>query len=285
MLELSQETISSLVKGLHIPAQPIVLQQLMILAAQEQSDIIEAAEIIEKDVELSALVLKAINSPIFGFNKRIEGIKRAVILLGFNPVLNIAMTCLLKGCFEGDACISLDRFWDESLESAIKCQLICKILNADVSPDEMYALGLFHDCGIAAMALNYKLYDVTLKKANLSTDVNFTEVETQIHGTDHASVGFCIASSWGLSNNIYDITLHHHFPKFLSFCSDAKQRTMYSILKIATNIISLLRNNKNEASWELEKEKIFNELSIDEAKYDNIYKVFAQPTLNRQAGS
>lgn len=274
MHQLDNKSLAAVIEGLHIPAQPIILQQLLELASNGESDVIEAAAIIERDVELSGLVLKAINSPVFGFNKKVSSIKQAAVLLGFDAIQKMVTTCLLRISFSGDACISLARFWDESVESATKCQLIGSLLNTNVNTDELYTLGLFHNCGIAAMAIRYPEYDLTLKEANTAVKVSFTDIEDAKHETNHAVVGFCIASSWGIPENIYNVTLHHHYPNFLTFCDEPKQRLMYCVLRITTNIIQNLRTQKDEPDWTQIKDNIFDELGITESKYETLFHLF-----------
>jgi HD-like signal output (HDOD) protein len=81
MIILDDNKIAEVVSSFQIPTKPEVLSQLQDIMAEEEPNMTEVAEIISKDVGLSSAILKIINSPFYGMNRRISEIKQAVMML------------------------------------------------------------------------------------------------------------------------------------------------------------------------------------------------------------
>ena len=75
--------------------------------------------------------------------------------------------------------------------------------------EEAYTFGIFHDCGIPALMQRFGDYRDTLKIAGGDSRPP-TEVEEERHGTNHATIGYLIAHSWGLSDVICQAIQRHH---------------------------------------------------------------------------
>lgn len=84
---------------------------------------------IEKDPLLTTLILNAVNSPLYGFNNKINDIRRAIILLGVNTVSGMALNILIKNMFKIDLSpygINETKFMDLSLSYSALSKTICK---------------------------------------------------------------------------------------------------------------------------------------------------------------
>ncbi|GAB6043354.1 HDOD domain-containing protein [Endothiovibrio diazotrophicus] len=86
MIQLEEQT-ENLMKGYFIPPKPELLSDLHAAASRAEPDPGEVAEIVARDVGLSAAVLKTINSPLFGMRRTISDIRQAALLLGIAELL------------------------------------------------------------------------------------------------------------------------------------------------------------------------------------------------------
>lgn len=249
MFKLDQATIDEISSGYHVPAQPKVLQQLQGIMLQKERDLNQVASILEKDVELAGVVLKTINSPLFGLRKSVSSIRQAVIALGFENVYIVVTTCLLRQAFVGNSCISLGRFWDQATETAVWCKTICETLKTQVSPDDAYITGLFHDCGIATMSLSYDDYVKVLQQANQSEVVSLDTLERKSYQHDHCRIGAVISSSWNISEDVVDVIFHHHDLDYQQQNSSQYRLELWCILRIATELTVTQRQGHHESGW------------------------------------
>ena len=217
MINLDEQRLVSLERGFHIPPKPELLSQIADEVQKSDASLDKIAQLISRDISLSALLLKTINSPVFGLQRTISDIRQAAMFLGLDQLNRLVTLALLKQNFKGNACISLERFWDESVEVANACVLLGNSYKSLMPVDELYSLGLFHNVGIAAMALKFRDYVEVLKQANLAKEHAITDLEQARYQCDHAVIGYFISVSWHLPKPLCHVILNHHNTHFLPF--------------------------------------------------------------------
>ncbi len=271
MFVLDDSTMDSIINTFHIPAKPKLLIELENLNKLGLKDLNKTADIIVSDVGLSGLILQTINTPLFGLNRQVDDIKKAVVALGFDNVFSVASACLIQQAYSGKASISLERFWDESVNIACLCKYFASKFDLNSNPEKIYTLGLFHNVGIAAMAMEYDTYEETLLIAN-QQNTCFTDVENKMHGYDHSKVGFAICESWGLPIDICQVICFHHDVEFLTGFSPIEQREMSAVLRLVSNLYSDCFRGGAEFDWPEIKEAIFDILELNDKAYDELKK-------------
>ena len=75
-----------------LPTLPLVVDNLTQVVNNPQSCSKDLSEIITKDPSLSARVLKIVNSSFYGFSQKIPTVSRAVVILGYSCVKNLALS-------------------------------------------------------------------------------------------------------------------------------------------------------------------------------------------------
>jgi len=90
---LSDKAVLEVITGMGgIPSLPDTYHELMGLIAKDDFGIDEVGAIIEKDMALSASLLKIVNSAFFGFYGHVESPSQAVSMLGIQTVKNLAVS-------------------------------------------------------------------------------------------------------------------------------------------------------------------------------------------------
>lgn len=194
--------------GITIPACPAILTQLTDELIGPRINSKKIAGLVSQDAGISAIVIRAANSPLLGNGSRISSIADAVKTLGFGFLTNLVREALLQHSINGNKA-SLDRFWDNSRYTAVAGRRLASIVG-QVDPNTAYTFGLFHDCGIPLLAQRYPEYKDVLREANRNTERIFTDVEEDALGTSHAIIGYYLARAWGLANPITRGILNHH---------------------------------------------------------------------------
>ncbi|CAK0760914.1 putative Predicted signal transduction protein [Gammaproteobacteria bacterium] len=204
-----EETTNQILKSIDIPPQPQILRIVMAEQQKNYPDLKKIADAVVKDVGLSAAMLRAANSPAFALRQKVTSISKAVMLLGMNNAISLITGLSLRMVMSGKGKIRLERFWDTASDTAIICSILAKRFNVLVA-DQAYILGLFHDCGIPLLIQRFDNYIDILKKGNANTEEQITVIEDRELKTNHSVVGYIIARSWFLSEEIREIILHHH---------------------------------------------------------------------------
>ncbi len=271
MYSLQPAIFDEITSTFHIPPRPKILKQLDDIKQSGDNDILAIANIVKQDLGLASIVLHTVNTPLFGARQKISDISHAVILLGFDTIYAVVRACLLQQSFKQDACISLERFWDEAVQTAH----FCKYIGFETQFSEhiacLYTLGLFHDAGIAAMAIKYPNYKQTLEKANKDNGTNIVTNEFEQHQITHAEVGYAICKTWELSDLICQaVSCHHNASVLTGEIAPYDLKLVSANLRIALNIQRQIRYQQDEHAWQQTKNAVFDILEIEEDTYTNL---------------
>jgi len=267
MPNMTETKAEEIVSNFSIPPKPTVLMALQQELAKAEPDPVDFAEVIARDVALSAVVLKTVNSPMFGLKREMTNIRQAAVLLGTEKLNHLVTYFALRQAISGNASISLEKFWDNTMEVATMSQIVLKHFSniVDVSPEALYAFGLFRDCGIPLMAMKFANYREVLAEANNSPAHIFTEVEEGHYKTNHAVVGFFVASSWGLPKSLSELVLRHHEPDFLTDQTvQESQKDLYALMKIASDAVSLYKYGKKDCEWPMVEDAVLAHFSLSD---------------------
>ena len=108
--------------------------------------------------------------------------------------------------------------------------------------DHAYPLGLFHDCAIPLMMKKFPDYvDVAPIALNgtWSAEEPATKVEEDRYSTGHCAIGYIVAKSWQLNENICEAIRHHHDPQ-ITLHEDLNRRRLVANLLLAECIVEIL---------------------------------------------
>ena len=75
----------------NMPRMPVYATDLAAKLLDDRTSVQEVVEGIKRDPSLVAVVLKTVNSPLYGFRKKIESFYHACMILGFNNIYNMIM--------------------------------------------------------------------------------------------------------------------------------------------------------------------------------------------------
>lgn len=193
-----------------IPPRPETLITLSSLLKQSEPNLDAVVNVIKADVSLFTVVMSTANSPVFSGASQFKTLHQAVMRLGLKRLYTLTELILLRRSLSKT--VRLDRFWDTALEVAeLAAGLAPKLSNEN--PDQAYALGMLHDCGVTLMMESYPDYREFL---NSNEGLNYSALskkEVEIFGVDHFTVGAEIAEAWQMPKEICDaIRLQLNYP-------------------------------------------------------------------------
>jgi HD-like signal output (HDOD) protein len=273
MITITQEVIDYVAEGFSIPSMPDILIKVQSICADPNGEISELAGLIATDIGLSSAILKTINSPLYGMNRAISDIGQAVMLLGMGSVSTLMSGILIKQNFQGKAAIRFERLWDNASFVAEAMVFVGQNIDDKIPPENLYTAGLFHDCGIAAMSISFSTtYLDTLLLANEDHSISPVEHENAIHHSNHAVVGYFIASGWKLPKDICQVILNHHEADFLIYSKNNMESLIFATFKVANNMVSNIKRCQDTQGWGNIKEACFEQLGISEDKYQDLYE-------------
>lgn len=195
--------------GKNLPVLSGSVAKLIHLTHNDESSIYQIADIIKKDVGLSAAILRITNSSAFGFLRRVTSIDQAVVLLGFKAVRNIALAIGVVDLFSPSESTFLSKTWQRSILSGIAARELTSI-NGSKNNEDAFTNGLLHDIGLIAFYVyNKDLANKLIESMESKGRLPLSE-EKELMGIDHVEVGGILAEKWGLPDEIILSILNHH---------------------------------------------------------------------------
>lgn len=174
--------------------------------------------IITRDPALTATVLKLANSAYYGMAREITSIERAVTILGFDTIKNLALTISVFHVFKNQdgQLFDLQGLWYHSLGVGIAAKhlsLHSPMLACDKTlPEQAFICGILHDIGKIAFAQNLPVEMTEILKQTRSGTAAQHEIEKNILGFNHQKAGQAMANAWNFPEEYQTVIRLHHAP-------------------------------------------------------------------------
>ncbi|HOW69582.1 MAG TPA: HDOD domain-containing protein [Phycisphaerae bacterium] len=208
-----------------LPTLPAVAVQLLELSSNERASIRDLVRIVESDPSLAARIVSLVRRADKAAHA--ETVERAVVLLGFDAVRNLALSIQIFETFShrvesGSRRFDRLAFWKHCLAVGCAARLLSEKRwatrgvggSGDVpNPEQAFICGLLHDLGKVVLAACFpKTYDRVVEKSDALLG-GLIDVERELFGLDHTLAGRRLATYWKLPTMIEEcVWLHHHLP-------------------------------------------------------------------------
>jgi putative nucleotidyltransferase with HDIG domain len=210
-MNLTESIVQSMTK---LPPFPAVIQRAIQLMNDPNSSAQQVVDAIQFDQLITANVLKICNSAYFGLRRTIHSLREALVMIGFNQLLEIILSQESVNFFSAP-CKGYDlgygELWHHSVASALLTRIVSKRLNREATPSQFTA-ALVHDIGKMAIGAFIKDYFDDIKKCVEEEHLAFTEAESKVLGINHAELGGMITNQWNFPKDIESAVHYHHTP-------------------------------------------------------------------------
>jgi len=186
----------------NLPTLPSIAIRILEAGRDPDVSIGALAALIAKDPALASRILRVCNSPLYAQRRSTANLHQAVMLLGLNATMTLALSFSLSDMFRTKASDRkiIEHIWRRALISALASRLISVRLRFG-SFEELYLAGLLQDLGILALDASLpERYTALLDRFHLHDQ--FVEVEREALGTDHGEAGAWLMRHWGLPESL-----------------------------------------------------------------------------------
>jgi HD-like signal output (HDOD) protein len=211
-----------------------IIEEVEAVLQDPESNLTNVGEVIEKDPDLTARLLKLGNSSFYGFPTRLETVSAAVSLIGIQQVQDLIVATSVVETFAGvtPEFVNMESFWRHSLACGIGARFLA-ILKRMPNPEKFFVAGLLHDVGRLVLfsqvpKITQQIFELCRKK-----NVLLWEAETEILGYDHAQVGEALLRTWMYPGNLVHAVARHHHP-----LSSDLFRTESAIVHVADHLVN-----------------------------------------------
>jgi HD-like signal output (HDOD) protein len=213
---LPDEDLKSLVSRIDtLPSLPRLYVEINKELNSEDPSIAKVAEIVSKDLSVTAKLLQLVNSSFFGLPNTITQPQKAVNLLGLDLVQAVVLASGVFAAFKEvvNAGFSVNDLWNHAFRTGAMAKAIAELENAaEPIPDYAYMTGLLHDIGCVLLAAHLPdAYAAAIKMADVKK-MSMYLAEKEILDVSHAELGAYLLGLWGLADSIIVAAAYHHQP-------------------------------------------------------------------------
>ncbi len=255
-----------------LPPLPESAMQIEAVYQNPNSSFNDMVKILEKDPLLTADILKAANSPLYGFSREINAISQAVGLFGMGTVRGFALASIVKKSFSLD--LSPYGITNEMFSALSKKQHA--LVTAWCLRKENRLLGVLSPAAflveigkvlIAQQIMSDKKEELFLETIKELDDVEGAEKE--IVGVDTPEVSATIFEQWKFDDQLIDIIKHCQDPENADGENNIKASKILHVVRVAVT----LNGNLTQQSIEKAKELV-EKYALDMESFENALQNF-----------
>ncbi|MCX5805383.1 MAG: response regulator [Proteobacteria bacterium] len=263
-----------------LPSMPSLYSQITAELKHQNTSVLRVANIIARDIGMTAKVLQLVNSAFFALSYRVSNLVQAVSLLGLDTIKTLVLTIHIFSQFDPAEVHALDisRAWNHSLRVGLFAKTIAKIQNQNqVVIDECLTAGILHDVGKSILAYNFPKEYKEIRQLAKEEGIPIHKAESKVlNSATHAEVGGYLIGLWGLPNIIAEtVQFHHNFDR-----TDMKAFSALGAVQIANVLEYEIEETTNQTETTHQEEREFFASSMWANKLDEWRKACQAITEN-----
>jgi HD-like signal output (HDOD) protein len=201
-------------KGSDLPTLPIVIDRIISVASDSKTTTEQLADVISYDQGMTNKLLKLSNSIYYAQKTRVETIKRAITVIGFDEIIGIALGMGILSSFKDKSGLSLDMkaLWIHGIGVATVAKELAKRTNPAIA-NKIFIPGLLHDMGKVIFSVYFKDEYRAVRQLAMEKKKPLYFAENAIFKLDHAILSALIMKRWNFPQSIILPCRFHHNPE------------------------------------------------------------------------
>lgn len=196
-----------------LPTVPSLYRDITTVLGSERGTTEMVGQLIERDVAMTAMLLKLANSAYFGLRTPVANAVEATGYLGVELIKSLVLAYGLFGQI-GHFRIptfTIQHLWGHSLAVASAARRVAELEGLGRSAcQECFTAGLLHDVGLLVLASRFPEEYLQALELNHTAGGDLESAERQVLGTGHGAVGAYLLALWGLPATLVEAAGCHH---------------------------------------------------------------------------
>jgi diguanylate cyclase (GGDEF)-like protein len=193
----------------NFPSPPGVAAHIIELARDPDIEMSKVAKPLSMDSALSTKILRIANSPLYAQRRKSENLRQALVVLGLNATLTLALSfTLVKSLRAGKANgLSYPLYWRRALLAATAGRALADALRHPAA-EEIFLAALLQDVGM--LALDQCLPELYRGLPAQDDHAAVAELELGRLQISHAEVGGWLMKNWNLPERLHRAIARSH---------------------------------------------------------------------------
>ena len=223
-------------KTLRLETIPDIYYKIIAAINNPDTSLDTIAQIVSKDVTLSAKVLQLVNSSFYSLRQKVDTLTWALALIGTNQLINIVSGVSAVSLFKNipSQLMNMASFWEHSIACGTTARLLAGYFKRSAEAERFFVAGLLHDIGRLILLRNLPDSCIELFQQAGREKIFLFVAESKTFGADHSHIGAKMALKWNLPETLVDMIKGHHSPGKVKAFFEA------SVINLADIIVNAL---------------------------------------------
>ncbi|MBI4694411.1 MAG: HDOD domain-containing protein [Gammaproteobacteria bacterium] len=172
------------------------------------------ADLIMRDPNLTARILKLVNSAFYGLQSKVDTVSRAFSILGTKELARLVYAVSAVQTFSKIPAevTNINTFWRHSVYTGMTAEALAKQIHI-LHPERLFVAGVMHDIGTLLINARFPEVATQIIPATDGNEALLYIDEQEWLGFDHASLGAMMVENWHLPASTCDAIRWHHDPQ------------------------------------------------------------------------
>jgi HD-like signal output (HDOD) protein len=201
-------------KNSDLPTLPAVIDRIIGAASDPNTTTEELAEIISFDQGITNKLLILSNSVYYGQRTKVDTIKRAITVIGFDEIIGISLAMSILSSFSEKSGLGLDMkvLWIHAIGTATAAKELAKRTNPGIA-EKIFIPALLHDMGKVILSIHFKDEYIEVRQKAIEEKKTLYVMENQLLKINHASLAALLMKRWNFPDSILIPCRFHHNPE------------------------------------------------------------------------
>lgn len=197
-----------------LPTLPVVIDRIISVASNEKTTTEELADVISYDQGMTNSLLKLSNSIYYSQKTKVETIKRAITVIGFDEIIGVALGMGILSSFTDKSGLALDMkaLWIHGIGVATVSKDLAKRTNPGIA-NKIFIPALLHDMGKVIFSVYFKDEYRNVRQLALEKKRPLYFAENALLKIDHAALSALLMKRWNFPESIILPCRFHHNPE------------------------------------------------------------------------
>ncbi len=185
-----------------LPTPTPIAVQIITLANEPEIDLHRFIGILNCDPALASKILRTANSSLYSYPKKIGNLHQAVMVLGLNATISLALSFSLMKSLQTNRVSGLDYalYWKRALIAGTTCRVL-GVTCGFTEIEELYLASLMQDLGM--LALDQVFLDLyNHPELDQTCHASIISQEDQCLRVNHAAVGSWLLTQWNFPDRL-----------------------------------------------------------------------------------
>lgn len=194
-----------------LPSIPALIAEAIRVIDDPSASGVDIEAVIMRDQSFAVRVLRVVNSAAYGFSRRIETVREAIVMLGNRKIRNLAGSMVAAGLYAKPISGLSDPLllWAHSVAASAWASEIIAYKRLWHAQSAVMA-ALLHDVGLVVLSQHAPDRMREVLETSRREQRHHVGVEDELLGTTHARVGATLCAKWMLPVGMTQLINAHH---------------------------------------------------------------------------